>query len=634
MTNERYIILGTAGHIDHGKTTLVKALTGIDTDVHKEEKERGITIDIGFAPFTLPDGKRIGVIDVPGHERFIRNMLAGAGGIDLILLVIDANEGIMPQTVEHLHILEMLHVQKGIIVLTKIDTVDPEWLEMVEEEVRGGLEETFLRDAPILSVSAQKGIGIEALREEIGRLADEVTPREANAPLRLPVDRVFSVPGFGSVVTGTVFAGQVQTGDTVEVLPAGLQARIRNIQVHGQTVESAQAGQRAALNLAGVERADLERGMVVASPGLYRATTMIDTRLHLLKDAPRNLTNRMRIRLYMGASEVLGRVSILDRSEMVPGDDGLVQIALESPVVCAPHDRFIIRTYSPMLTIGGGQVIDPYPAREHRRRRDYVLDELLQREQGGPEQSILQALTDEPGLTVKDLATQIKATDEVVMEHLTQMHENGLVELVAGLWVSTEWAAQVVDEIEERMRAHFAKEKYHVTVPKAQVHSQLSKKLKPKLFDALLSTEIARARLDVLRDKLAIRGYEVPFTLRDKELVGKIETIYREAGFQTPAVEEVRNELNALEKTMQGLLYYLKERGTLVDIGDGLLLHGDTLERAKATLCEHFAESGAFSVGDFRDWVGTSRKFAVSILEHLDAQKFSKRVEDKRVLVL
>jgi selenocysteine-specific elongation factor len=634
MANERYLILGTAGHIDHGKTTLVKALTGIDTDVHKEEKERGITIDIGFAPFTLPDGKRLGVIDVPGHERFIRNMLAGAGGIDLILLVIDANEGIMPQTVEHLHILEMLHVQKGIIVLTKIDTVDPEWLEMVEEEVRTGLADTFLSDAPLISVSAQKGIGIERLREEIGRQARVVTPREVNAPLRLPIDRVFSVAGFGSVVTGTVFAGQVKVGDTVEVLPAGRPARIRTIQVHGQTAESAQAGQRAALNLAGVERADLERGMVVALPGLYHATTMIDTRLHLLKDSPRNLTNRMRVRVYMGASEVLGRVSILDRNEMLPGDDGLVQIHLESPVVCAPQDRLIIRTYSPMLTIGGGQVIDPYPVREHRRRRDYVVEDLLQRELGGPEQLILQGLIDEPGQTVKDMATAIKATEDVVLEHLTQMAKEGRVEQVAGLWVSTEWAVQVVDEIEERMRAHFAKEKYHVTVPKAQVLSQLSKKRKPKLFDALLATETARERLDVLRDKLALRGYEVPFTLRDKELLSKIELIYREGGFQTPAVEDVRKELNELDKTMQGLLYYLKECGDLVDIGDGLLLHRETLERGKETLRVRFAESGAFSVADFRDWVGTSRKFAVAILEYLDEQKFSKRVEDKRVLVL
>ena len=631
--NDQYIILGTAGHIDHGKTTLVKALTGIDTDVHKEEKERGITIDIGFAPFTLPDGRRIGVIDVPGHERFIKNMLAGAGGIDLILLVIDANEGIMPQTIEHLHILEMLHVQKGIIVLTKSDTVNPEWLAMVEEEVRGGLAGTFLAEAPLIPVSAVKGTGIAELREEIGRLATEVSPREVTAPLRQPVDRVFSVPGFGTVVTGTIFAGRVAVGDTVEVLPEGLEARVRTIQVHGQSVDSAQAGQRAALNLAGVERADLERGMVIARPGIYKASSLIDTRLHLLPDSPRHLTNRTRIRLYIGASEVLGRVSILDRDEMLPGVDALVQIRLEEPIICTAHDRFIVRSYSPMLTIGGGQIIDPHPVREHRRRRDYVLDVLLQREQGGPEQLILQALADQPGLTLKGIAETIKVTEEVADDLLDGMAQAGQVTAIAGGYVGAEWLSRALDEAEEKIRAHFAKEKYHTTVPKAQVVSQLGKGIKPKLFDAILATEAGQARFELIRDKLAIRGYAVPFTLRDKELLGKIEAAYRGCGFQPPSADDVQKELKALDKTMQGLLHYLKEQGTLHDLGDGMLLHDEALQRAKETIRQRFSESGPYSVADFRDWVGTSRKYAVAILEYLDAQKFSKRVEDKRVLV-
>ncbi|HEU4964130.1 MAG TPA: selenocysteine-specific translation elongation factor, partial [Bacilli bacterium] len=564
--SEQYIILGTAGHIDHGKTTLVKALTGKDTDAHKEEKERGITIDIGFAPFTLPDGRRVGVIDVPGHERFIKNMLAGAGGIDLILLVIDANEGIMPQTAEHLHILEMLHVQKGIIVLTKIDTVEDEWLELVEEEVRSGLADTFLADAPLVKVAAAKGVGIEGLREEIARMADEVVPREVTAPLRLPVDRIFSVPGFGSVVTGTIFTGRVKVGDAVDVLPAGKEARVRSIQVHGEAVEQAQAGQRAALNIAGVERAELDRGMVVAQPDLYRATEMIDVRMHLMPDAPRTLTNRMRIRFYIGASEVMGRVSILEGNELLPGDNGLVQIRLEAPIVCEAGDRFIIRTYSPMLTIGGGQVIDPYPTREHRRRRDYVLEELRVREQGGPEQLLLQALVDEPGLTVQGIAHQIKATEEVVRDLLPEMLDSGQVVQVGNGYVGGDWLSDQLDLVEEKMRAHFAKEKYHVAVPKAQVVSQLGAAIKSKLFDQLLQTDAAKARLEVRRDKLLLRGYEVPFTMREKELLQAIDRLYREGGVMPPGVEEVRQQTNALEKTLHGLLYYLKERGDLHEV--------------------------------------------------------------------
>jgi selenocysteine-specific elongation factor len=636
-TQEQFIILGTAGHIDHGKTTLVKALTGKDTDAHKEEKERGITIDIGFAPFTLPDGRRIGVIDVPGHERFIKNMLAGAGGIDLILLVIDANEGIMPQTVEHLHILEMLHVQKGVIVLTKIDTVDPEWLEMVEEEVRGGLADTFLADAPIVKVAAQQGVGIEELRAEIARLADEVTPRELTAPLRMPVDRIFSVAGFGTVVTGTIFAGGVKVGDTVEVLPEGKPARVRTIQVHGEDQPSAQAGQRAALNLAGVERADLERGMVIAQPGLFRATTRIDARMHLLADSPRSLSHRTRIRLYIGASEVMGRVSLLEGNKILPGDDELVQIHLEEPIICEAQDRFIIRTYSPMLTVGGGTVIDPYPQREHRRRRDYVLEELVQREQGGPEVHVLQALSESPGLTAGEIATAIKSTPEIVGEILAMLHDAGRVlPMAAGGWVSAEWLASAFDEIEERMRAHFAKEKYHVAVPKAQVLSQLGTtgtKMKPKLFDALLAMPEGQARFEVLRDKMLLRGYEVPFTLREKELIGQILELYRAGGFQPASVEEVRTSTKALEKTLHGLLYYLKERGDLVEIADGMILAAEAVEQAKAFVRQHVQVAGAVTVAEFRDGVGTSRKYALGILEYLDAQKFTKRVEDKRVLV-
>lgn len=629
---EPFIILGTAGHIDHGKTALVKALTGIDTDIHKEEKERGITIDIGFAPFTLPDGKRIGVIDVPGHERFIRNMLAGAGGIDLILLVIDANEGIMPQTLEHLHILEMLHVQQGILVLTKADTVEHEWLQMVQEEVREELAGTFLADAPMLAVSAYTGAGIAALREEIATLAERVKPREMLAPLRLPIDRVFSVPGFGTVATGTIFAGVVETGDVVELLPSGLSARVRTLQVHGQTVERAQAGQRAALNLAGIERSDLERGVVIAKPGVYRATSMIDVRLHLLADSPRPLKNSARIRFYIGASEVLGRVSILDRNELQAGEDALVQIRLESPVVCAPQDRFIVRSYSPMLTIGGGTVIDPSPTREHRRRRDYVLEELELREQGGPEQLILQALIEEPGRGVQGLAKQVKLTEEVALEWLHSLEASGQVVAVASGYVEVEWLGRVLDEVEEKMRAHFAKEKYHFTVPKAHVYSQVGKQLKPKLFDALLATAAGQERFEMLRDKLSLRGYLVPFSLRDRELLQRFEELYRGGGFQPPSVEDVRAETQAFEKTMQGLLHYLKERGMLVELQPSVYLHGEFLEQAKTLLRHKFAEAGAYSVADFRDWAGTSRKFAVLILEYLDEIKFSKRVEDKRVV--
>ena len=354
---DSFIIIGTAGHVDHGKTWLVKALTGVDTDRLKEEKERGISIELGFAPLRLPGGIHAGVVDVPGHERFVKNMLAGAGGIDMVLFVVAADEGVMPQTREHLDILELLRVQKGVVALTKVDLVDEEWLLLVEEDVRELLKPTHFRHAPIVPVSSVTGAGLKELLDALAGVAAEVNPKPRTGEARLPIDRVFTITGFGTVLTGTLFSGTMHTGDALEIMPSGLKGRVRSLQVHGQKVEEAGAGQRVAVNLTGVEVGQVKRGDVLVTPGAFPAVRRVAAALHLLERAPHPLKNYQRIRFHLGTKEALGRVRLLDRDELRPGDDAVVQIELEEAVVAAVHDRYVIRQYSPVTTIGGGEVI-------------------------------------------------------------------------------------------------------------------------------------------------------------------------------------------------------------------------------------------------------------------------------------
>ena len=371
----KQIVLGTAGHIDHGKTSLIKALTNIDTDRLKEEKERGITIELGFANLDFDDDIQLGIVDVPGHERFVKNMLAGVGGIDLVMLVIAADEGVMPQTREHLAICELLHVREGLVVLTKTDMVEPDWLDLVQADTAEFLQHTFLAGKPIVPVSAKTGEGLPALLDTLQATCKALTPRSTSGPARLPIDRVFTMRGFGAVITGTLFSGSLQLEDRVEVLPRRVTARIRGLQVHNQTVEQAHAGQRTAVNLQGLERAALQRGDVLVTPGRFPATYMLDTSLTLLADAPRPLKHRARVRFHIGTSEIMGRVVLLDRDEVQPGEHVLAQLRLEAPAVAAPQDRYVLRSYSPMVTIGGGTILDALPAK-HKRHRPQVLDQL------------------------------------------------------------------------------------------------------------------------------------------------------------------------------------------------------------------------------------------------------------------
>ncbi len=380
---DSFIIVGTAGHVDHGKTRLVKALTGVDTDRLREEQERGISIELGFAPLPLGSGVVAGIVDVPGHERFVKNMLAGAGGVDLVLFVVAADEGVMPQTREHLDILELLHVQKGIVALTKTDLVDQDWLQLVQEEVRGALAGTRFADAPIIPVSSITGEGLDRLRLALEKMAAAVQPKPRAGPARLPIDRIFTITGFGTVLTGTLFSGSIRSGDVLVIMPSEVQGRVRSLQVHGKKTEDAHAGQRVAVNLAGVEVGEVERGDVLTTPGAFTPVRRLTAWLHALEHAPRPLKNWQRVRFHLGAKETLGRLRLLDQDELPPGADTFVQIELEEPVVAAVHDRFVIRQYSPVTTVGGGEIVEVGGLR-HRRFRTEVLERLKRKLSGSP----------------------------------------------------------------------------------------------------------------------------------------------------------------------------------------------------------------------------------------------------------
>ena len=551
----KQIVLGTAGHIDHGKTSLIKALTDIDTDRLKEEKERGITIDLGFAFLNLTDEVQLGIVDVPGHERFVKNMLAGVGGIDLVLLVIAADEGVMPQTREHLAICELLQVQEGLVALTKTDMVEAEWLELVRDDTAEFLRGTFLEGKPIVPVSSRTGEGLEALLQTLRGACESLSPRTSGGPVRLPIDRVFTMRGFGAVVTGTLFSGCVRLEDRLEVLPKREVARVRGLQAHSQTVSEAVAGQRTAVNLQGVELDDLQRGDVLATPGRFPTTYMLDVTLKLLDDAPRALKHRARVRFHVGTSEIMGRVMLLDRDEMRPGEEVCAQLHLEQPTVAAARDRYVIRSYSPVQTIGGGVILDAVPVR-HRRHRPQVLDQL----------AVLRDGSDAEALAVHLFNAALRGS---AMAGAWCSVRRWMMTPCAGLSreVTDQGIAAVIDDnppwLLHRERYDQAAAEMRRLV--ADFHNQ--NPLKPamfteelrskfprmadKVFNAVLRDLTAGGELDVTRDKVKLTSHSVTLSPERQALVDALERTFLEAAFQPPSVEDA---LKAVVRPVQWLV--------------------------------------------------------------------------------
>ena len=627
-----HVVVGTAGHIDHGKSSLVLALTGIDPDRLKEEKERGITIDIGFAHLELGDGLTLGIVDVPGHERFVKNMLAGVGGIDLVMLVIAADEGVMPQTREHLAICQLLRIRGGVVVLTKADLAEPEWLELVREDVRSFLQGTFLAEAPILPVSAKTGEGLPALREALAVLGRAVPRRSTDATFRLPIDRVFTIRGFGTVVTGTVAAGQLGLDERVEVYPRELQAKVRGIQTHGRPVPTAVAGQRAAVNLQGVERAAIERGDVLSLPGLLQPTYMLDATCELLRDAPAPLRTRQRVRFHIGTSEVMARVHLAEGAALEPGQTGHVQLRLEAPVVALPRDRYVIRSYSPMLTIGGGELLDVTPP---KARRSAARASRLQALETSEPAAVLEAhiaRVGGGGVRTQELRAQTSFGPEGLRTLLRDLVERGRVFVVDREWyVHTEAAERLRRDAETALAAFHTREPLKAGMSKEELRTRLGG-LEERVFLALLDRFAAAGVLVVDKDKVRQVGHAVRLTAAQQAASDRIEAEFRAAGMAPPTLDEAFQKAGVTGAAAQAIAQLLVDGRRLLRIREGLYFHAEPLEVGVARVVAFLREHRAITPQEIKDLLGISRKYAIPLLEWLDAQRVTVRVGDKRVL--
>jgi selenocysteine-specific elongation factor len=632
----RHLVIGTAGHIDHGKTTLVKALTGTDTDRLKEEKERGISIELGFAFLRLPDGTQAGIVDVPGHERFVKTMVAGVGGIDLVVLVIAADEGVMPQTREHLHICELLQIKRGLVALTKADLVEAEWLEMVQADVAEFLQKTSLRGCPIVPCSGTTGLGLPALLEAIQAQAAAAEPKKTHGIVRLPVDRVFSIKGFGTVVTGTLWSGSLSVGDEVTILPKGLRSRVRRLQVHGETVERAEAGQRTALNVPELEVAEIARGDVLCLPDTLRGSHSFEATLSLLADAPRPLKNRARVRFHLGTSEILARVVVLERDELRPGDRSYVHFRLETPSAALPGDRFVIRSYSPAVTIGGGAILDPIPPRS-RRTRATLIEHLRILEQGRPTERVEQHLLASGfvPISLDELRARCDLEQAVVAEALRDLVEAGRA-LRVGL---KEGAGSLhVDRVEvlrkeilDHLAEFHARESLKDGLAKEELRSKLPVQVLPAVYAWMLARLTTAGQIAVERDKVRLAGHRPTLSAEEEAAKKSIEDAYRAAGLQPPAPETVMGGLKADRKLGQAVFRRLVDDGILVKVSDDLFLHRESHQAMRDRILAHFQTHPGINVGVMKELFGLSRKYAIPYLEHLDAVRVTRRQGDERV---
>jgi selenocysteine-specific elongation factor len=629
----KHVVVGTAGHIDHGKTSLVKALTGTDTDRLPEEKARGITIDLGFAFLEEPDGLTVEIVDVPGHERFIKNMLAGVGGIDLAMLVIASDEGVMPQTREHFAICSLLHIAGGLIVLTKTDLVEPDWLELVRDDVSALTRGTFLDGAPIVAVSAKTGEGIGELRAVLHDLAAKVPSRGTDQLARLPVDRVFTIKGFGTVVTGTLMAGRLRVDDRVEVFPAGLQAKIRGLQTHGRSVSESSAGQRTAVNLQGVERAAVERGNVLGLAGTLVPSTLVDGTLELLQDAPRPLKSRDRVRVHAGTSEVMARVLILDRPELVPGASAFARFRLEAPLVALPGDRFVIRSYSPMLTVGGGTLLDIAPPRFKLKAPAHLAHVRLLSE-GGPDGVVEEHVRHAGGGGVRfsALSGRVPFGPDRLRGLLDSLQAS--VRIVA---IDRDWFVHVDSLTRLRGLTAAALEQFHRASPLRPGMSREELRGRAggpdeRVFAHLLGTLEAEGIVRTDRDKVRLASHEVRLTLEQQKVVDRLEQDYLGSAAAPPSPEEALGRAGLSGDEDHELFQFLVEARKLVRVKESMYFHAEALDAIQDKLVAMLRERKEIGPADIKDLLGISRKYAIPLLEFFDSRRVTTRVGERRVL--
>ena len=632
----KHLILGTAGHIDHGKTALVKALTGINTDRLKEEKVRGITIELGFAHLELPGGIRFGIVDVPGHERFVRAMVAGVGGMDLVMLVIAADEGIMPQTREHLDILKLLGVKSGLVALTKCDLVDQEWLALVSAEIREFVASSFLENAPLVALSSRTGQGLDGLKRELTRLAESVAEKRREGQFRLPVDRAFTMAGFGTIVTGTLLAGEIRTGDELELLPSGRTGRVRGIQAHGAQVEQGQAGQRLAVNLQGIDLDQTRRGDVVAPRGVFKTTRAVDVRLDHIPSAPRPLKHRATPRLHSATYEVSAQVILLDRDTLLPGQSAFAQLRLTEPALLLSGDSYILRVSTPAATVGGGIVLDPFPPRRRRRSQDaLLLLESLDSDDHPQTISLFITASMLSGIAFEELALRsglaLKTLESILAILLTSgkvFQMSRAPRMFLSLTAFEELKKWLLDELATWLSNNPLKE----GMGKEELKTRLPKRSNPRFFTPLLAALERDGLLLTDRDIVRPQGTADRRHHHSNGPRNEILAFLSAKGCEPPTVKEIMDHCRCDEKTVRDNLALLVRNGSALRISCDLFYSAAALDGLRERLVFWLREKGSIIPAEFRDLTNLSRKFLIPLLEYFDSEKLTIRVGEKRVL--
>ncbi|MFP4583278.1 MAG: selenocysteine-specific translation elongation factor [Desulfococcaceae bacterium] len=633
---DKPIILGTAGHIDHGKTTLIRALTGVNTDRLKEERRRGITIELGFAALALPGIGRLGVVDVPGHERFVKHMVAGATGIDIVALVVAADEGVMPQTREHMEICALLGVHHGLVVLTKIDLVDEELRELVLDDVETYLRGSFLEGCPIVPVSGVTGEGIPELVRTLGKMSAAVPERSTAGMFRLPVDRVFTMRGFGTVVTGTVASGQIRAGDKVRLYPGDTVGRVRGIQCHGESVSEVRAGMRAAINFQGLEREAVNRGDVLSTPGALAPGFMVDVDLRYLAGNPRPIRNRTQVRFHAGTSEILGNLILLDRDELAPGETALAQLRLEAPAALVAGDRFVIRSYSPVRTIGGGAVLNPIPPK-HKRFRESVIARLAERAEAGPLAAVEGHVRD-AGYGGRSLAHLRVMTNlpekelESALQDLASSRRVIQTDRERRIYVHGDPFQALVESVANQLAAYHRERPLKPGMSMEELRSKFPPEVGQKLFTQVLNRLVKEERLAREGDLIRSADHAVALGVDESELRGRLLETYRSAGLTPPNFSALCREMGVAPKAAESVMMTLRNEGRVVKVTDDLFFHAEALADLRERVAAFLREKGEMTTPDFKTIAGVSRKYLIPLIEHLDAENLTIRVGEVRKL--
>lgn len=632
----QHFVLGTAGHVDHGKTSLIKALTGTDTDRLKEEKERGITIELGFASLALPCGHTLGIVDVPGHEKFIKHMVAGAAGIDLVLMVIAADEGIMPQTKEHLQICSLLGITTGLVALTKIDLVEKEWLELVRSEITDYLQDTFLAEAPIVPVSAVKETGIPELLAETDKIVSRLQEKNDDGIFRLPVDRIFTMKGFGTVVTGTLISDKIKVGEDVQILPENISTRIRGIQVHNQPTEEAFSGQRTALNLQGIDKATLARGNVLVRPQTLRPTKRLDVFFEYLASNTRKLKNRSLVRLHTGTTEIMTRIVLLNADELSPGEKSFAQLILADEDVVVAGDHFVLRSYSPVTTIGGGRILDPLPGK-HKRKNKKILDDLQILQSGAlPEKiSVLLERAGFNGINVRSLAFRLGIHVKKIREALEKLFSDRQAILLSGddtTALSSHLYAQLEDLLLKSLADYHQNNPLKEGISKEELKAALAGTVSAKLFNMVLASLGKRNLIASDKDNVRLASHLVQLAGEEDALRRSIASTYTQAGLTPPSLADVLNGFKDRKIKAQSIVKLMIKDGELIKINEDLCFTGEALTRLREEYKAQLVRDGQATPATFKDLTGLSRKYIIPLMEYFDTSKLTVRVGDHRIL--